>query len=387
MLVSFDWLKRHARDFDFGLLVALIGLAIISFLAVYSATINRPLYEGWYKKQILWLIIGFSVFFLLVLNDYRILTNSRLLWTGYGITMLLLVIVLFFTGVNGSRSWIPLPGFQLQPSELGKLFAIMGMASYLAKMQEQEEGLNLRHFGKLLAIWAGPFILIMMEPDLGQGLVMVGLFVAMLMVVLDRKPLLIFGSVAGVIIILHFIGLTMYPEIYLKAVNLLPLADYQKARFVAVVDTSLAGKYGFQLTQAMIAIGSGQLYGKGYMQGSQTQGAFVPEQQTDYVFTVIGEEFGFIGSAAVIILYFVLLQRLTKIALTSNDAFGTFFIAGAIGMFGFQIFENLGMNLGLMPATGITLPFLSYGGTSLLTNFVIMGIVQSIAIRRRKLRF
>lgn len=386
-MVSFDWLKRHARDFDFGLLVALIGLAIISFLAVYSATINRPLYDGWYKKQILWQVLGFSVFFLLVLNDYRIFTNSRLLWTGYAITLLLLVVVLFFEDVNGARSWIPLPGFQLQPSELGKLFAIMGMANYLAKMQEKEEELNWRHVGKLFAIWAGPFFLIMLEPDLGQGLVMVGLFVAMLMVVMDRKPLLIFGSIAGGIMILHFVGVTMFPEIYLKAVNLLPLADYQKARFVAVVDTSLAGKYGFQLTQAMIAIGSGQLFGKGYLQGSQTQGAFVPEQQTDYVFTVIGEEFGFIGSAAVVILYFVLLQRLTKIALTSHDSFGTFFIAGAIGMFGFQIFENIGMNLGLMPATGITLPFLSYGGTSLLTNFIIMGIIQSIAIRRRKLRF
>lgn len=386
-MVSFDWLKRHARDFDYVMVVALLGISVISFLAVYSSTIMRPLYVDWYRKQIVWQTMGYVIFFLLVLTDYRIFTNNRLVWIGYGVTLLLLVVVLFFPAINGQKSWIQLPGFQLQPSEFGKLFAIMGMAYYMARIKEREEEFAWPDFWKISAIWAGPFLLIMMEPDLGQGLVMVGLFCAMMLIFLDRKRLAIFGSIAVVFVGIYFAAITLFPQLFLKAVHLLPLKEYQIARFVVVIDPTLAGQWGFQVQQALIAIGNGLLLGKGLLNGSQTQGAFVPEQQTDMIFSAIGEEFGFIGSSVLLLLFFILMQRMLKIALTSNDYFGTYFIAGAMGMFGFQIFENIGMNLALMPATGITLPFVSYGGTSLITNFMMIGIIQSVAIRRRKLRF
>ncbi|GAX88586.1 hypothetical protein EFBL_0198 [Effusibacillus lacus] len=386
-MVSFDWLKRHAKDFDLVLLLVLIAISIISFLGVYSSTVTRAGLETYYQKQIIWQMLGFSVFFGLVLTDYRTFTNTRILTIGYGITMVLLVVVLFMPEINGQRSWIPLPGFQLQPSELGKLFAIMGMAAYLAKIKEKEEEFTLHHFIRVAAIWGGPLFLIMLEPDLGQGLVMVGLFCAIMFVVLNRKPLLIFGSLAGLLVTLYFVAIYAFPQYYLKFVEMLPLKPYQKARFVVVIDPALAKDWGYQVQQAIIAIGNGGLPGKGLLQGSQTQGAFVPEQQTDMIFSAIGEDFGFIGTSILIILFFIMLQRMVKIATTTSDPFGTYFIAGAIGMFGFQIFENIGMNLAVMPAAGITLPFVSYGGTSLLTNFIIMGIVQSIAIRRRKLRF
>ncbi|WP_169332865.1 FtsW/RodA/SpoVE family cell cycle protein [Effusibacillus pohliae] len=388
-LVSVDWLKRHAKDFDFLLLLVIIGISVISYLAVYSATITRPELQAYHQKQLLWQIFGFAVFFPLVLTDYRIFTNSRLLWIGYAMTMVLLVIALFSPETNGQRSWIYLPGFQLQPSEFGKLFAIMGMAYYMARLKEKEELFTWYHFLRVAGIWLGPFLLIMMEPDLGQGLVMVGLFCAMMMLVLDRKLLRIFGSIAAVFVIGYFVLVTSFPATYLKLVQLLPLKGYQKLRFLAVVDPTLAGRDsgGFQLLQGIIAIGNGQLWGRGMQGGSQTQGAFVPEQHTDMIFTAISEAYGFVGASALLLLYFVMLQRMVKIAVTANDPFGTYFITGALGMFGFQIFENIGMTLLLLPMTGITLPFVSYGGTSLLVNFMIMGIVQSIAIRRRKLRF
>lgn len=389
ILVSVDWLKRHIRDFDFILLLALIGLAVISFLAVYSATINRPMYEDWYKKQLVWQALGFCIFFVLVLTDFRVFTNNKLLWIGYGVTMLLLVAVLFFPPINGQKSWIQLPGLQLQPSELGKLFAILGIASYMARMKDNEQVFTFEHFWKITGIWAVPFLLIMAEPDLGQGLVMIGIYCAMMILFLPRKILLWGGLITGVFVTIYFVGVTMYPDTYLHLVDMLPIKDYQKDRFVAVVDPAKAGVQsgGFQLMQGIIAIGNGQLLGKGLLQGSQTQGAFVPEQQTDMIFSAIGEEFGFIGVSILLIMFFIMFQRMLKIATTSNDLFGTYLITGAMGMFGFQVFENIGMNALLMPATGITLPFVSYGGTSLLTNFIIMGIVQSVAIRRRKLRF
>ena len=201
-LVSFDWLKRHARDFDFVLLFVLVAISVISFLAVWSSTVPRPDLANYYQKQIIWQVMGFVVFFLLVLTDYRIFTNSRLLWIGYGITMVLLVIVLFTVPINGQKSWISLPGFQLQPSELGKLFSILGMAYYMAKMKEKEESFSWKNLGKITAVWFLPLFLIMLEPDLGQGLVMVGLFAAMMILFLERKWLILFGSLASV-----FVGL------------------------------------------------------------------------------------------------------------------------------------------------------------------------------------
>lgn len=387
MLVSVDWLKRHARDFDFVLLFVLAAISVMSFLAVYSSTVTRPDLENYYQRQLVWQIMGFVVFFLLVLTDYRIFTNRRLMWTGYAVTMFLLLIVLFFPAINGQKSWIPLPGFQLQPSEFGKLFAILGMAHYMAEMKKNEEPFAWKHFWRVTAIWLGPLTLIMLEPDLGQAMVMIGIFCAMMLVFLDRKPLILFGGIAGVLVAAYFLAITFFPQAYLKFVEHLPLKEYQKARFVVVIDPARAGDYGYQVKQAIIAVGNGGLPGRGLLQGSQTQGAFVPEQQTDMIFSAIGEDFGFIGASALIILFFIMLQRLTKIATTTTDPFGTYFITGAIGMFGFQIFENIGMNIAVMPATGITLPFVSYGGTSLLTNFIIMGIVQSVAIRRQKLRF
>ncbi|MFC4768147.1 FtsW/RodA/SpoVE family cell cycle protein [Effusibacillus consociatus] len=387
MLVSLDWLKRHARDFDFVLLFVLVAISVISFLAVYSSTITRPGLGDYYQKQIIWQTLGFAVFFGLVLTDFRMFTNTRLLMIGYGITMLLLVIVLFMPEINGQKSWIPFPGFQLQPSELGKLFSILGMSAYMAKVKDKEEEFRLKHFWRVSAIWFAPLFLIMLEPDLGQGMVMVGLFSAMMVLFLKRKLLIWFGSLAGIFVVLYFVAIYAFPQTYLKVVDLLPLKEYQKARFQVVIDPEKAGEWGYQVHQAIIAIGNGGLPGRGLTGGSQTQGAFVPEQQTDMIFSAIGEDFGFIGTSLLIILFFIMLQRMVKIATSTPDAFGTFFITGAIGMFGFQIFENIGMNLAVMPATGITLPFVSYGGTSLLTNFIIMGIVQSVAIRRRKLRF
>lgn len=386
-MVSGEWLKRHIRDFDFILVLTLIGISIISSLAVYSATAQRPGLHNIFQKELLWQVLGYTIMILFVLVDYRIFTNNRLLWIGYGFSLFLLVMVLFFPAVNGQKSWIPLPGFALQPSEFSKLFVVMGIADYMARRQEEDVAFRLKDYGMIGGILLVPMSLILMEPDLGQTLVILGMFSAMLIMFLDRKPLIILGSIATLIVGVYVSAIAIFPQQTIHFAEKLPLKEYQKMRIISLVDPEYNVDFSYQLVQAKIAIGSGQLFGRGLLNGSQTQGAFVPEQQTDYIFSAIGEELGFIGASLLLFLFFLLFYRMLRIAMTAGDAFGSYFIGGAMGMFGFQIFENIGMNLTLMPATGVTLPFVSYGGSSLLTNFAVMGIILSIAIRRRRLRF
>lgn len=385
--MNIDWFKRHMRDFDFLMVITLLCISVYSVLAVFSATARRSGMENLYVKEILWQILSYLFMFLFIRLDYRVLKN-RVAWMGYWISIALLIVVFAFPSVNGAHSWIMLPGIQFQPSELAKIFTILAIADYMTNVQEKEEVFGWKHYGVIFLITALPFALILKEPALGQALVFFGILGAMLIMFLNNRQLVVYCTVGALFIAAIFLVMSVYPNQTMQLVQKAPLDAHQKERIITFIDPEADPQNGgWQALEAKIAVGAGQLFGRGLLNGSQTQGEWVPEQWTDFIFSAIGEEFGFIGSSILIILFFLLLNRMIRVAMTTDDDFARYFIVGSVGMFTFQIYENIGMNLSLMPVAGITLPFVSYGGTSLLTNFIVIGIVLSIAIRRRKLVF
>jgi rod shape determining protein RodA len=384
---TITWLKRRIRDFDFGILLALLGISIFCTLAIYSATVNRDGMADMYKKEIVWQIVSYAAMFAFVLMDYRSL-KSHIAWGGYFFSLVLLVAVFVFPAKNGAHSWITLPGLQLQPSEFLKIFLILVIADYMEKTKKKGEPFRAKHFIVIGGLVLVPFLLILKQPALGQALVLLGIAGAMLILFMEKKQLLVFLTICLFFSVGIFLIKNVYPDQTLQYINHLPMKSYQKERIITFVDPEADPKgIGYQVTQAGIAIGSGQLFGEGLLKGKQTNGAWIPEQWTDFIFSAVAEEFGFVGASILIFLFFLLLYRMIQIATLTTDYFSCYFIVGVIGMFAFQIFENIGMNLNLMPVAGITLPFISYGGSSLLTNFILVGVVLSIGIRRRKLSF
>ncbi|BCJ85636.1 rod shape-determining protein RodA [Effusibacillus dendaii] len=385
--MNLNWVKRRGRDFDYYIIPVLVIISVISTLAIYSITRNRQGMEDWYIREIIWQIASYGLMFVFVALDYSILKN-RIARISYYIGLLSLVIVFVFPASHGAHSWITLPGLQLQPSEFTKIFMILFIADYGAKQKELGNRFGWRQFGVMLAAVLVPALLILKQPALGQALVMLAIFFCMLVVMLEKKQFYVLLAASFVFVLAVVLAMDVFPDRSMHFLNSLPLAQHQKERFVTFLNPEADPTgAGFQVHEAEIAIGSGGLLGQGFLKGSQTQGNWVPEQWTDFIFSAIGEEFGYVGSSGVILLFFLLIYRMVRIAVSTEDYFAVLFMAGAIGMFGFQVFENIGMNLAIMPVAGITLPFISYGGSSLLTNFVVIGISLSIGIRRRKLAF
>ncbi|PWK07928.1 FtsW/RodA/SpoVE family cell cycle protein [Tumebacillus permanentifrigoris] len=385
---------RWFKDLDIFLILVVLALCAVSMLAISSATHSL---EGGSKtyviKQVVWGLIGLGVMIWLVRTDYRNLT--RYVEFGYGVSIVLLILVFFFERVNGAHGWIPLGGFALQPSEFFKVVFILMVAKYLANEQEDEEGRRadpIRNY-LFLAVYSVLAIgLIVVEPDLGQTMVLMAILAAAMFVHLPSRVFWTLAGIALVVLAVVVVAVFMYPDQFLTLLDTLVkkgiLAQHQYGRFESFIypERDLAGS-GYQVYQAKVAIGSGQMFGKGLYQGSQTQGSWVPEQQTDFIFTVIGEELGFVGSVAVIFLFFLMIYRIVANGLQAGDRTGMYICSMVAGMFTLQIFENIGMSLQLMPMTGVTLPFISYGGSSVLTNFMLTGIVLNIGLRRRKLSF
>lgn len=219
-------------------------------------------------------------------------------------------------------------------------------------------------------------------------MVLIGIVISFTIIFFTKKQMII-ASIVGILIVTAIVLVTMiYPNQATQYLDKIPMASHQKERIITFINPEADPTgIGFQVSQAKIAVGSGGLTGQGFLNGSQTDGSWVPEQWTDFIFSAIAEQFGFIGCSVLIVLFFLFLYRMIRIASTCPDDFSLYFIVGAFGMFAFQIFENIGMNVTIMPVAGITLPFVSYGGSSLLTNFLVVGMIQSIALRRRKLVF
>jgi len=274
--------------------------------------------------------------------------------------------------INGARAWIALPGgFQIQPAELAKITIIIGMSMILSERGQDNDQPTTRDMLQALVVAGIPVLLIMLQPDMGTVFIISAAVVTIVAVSGSSArwvgALLLLAVLAGVI-----------------AAKTGVINDYQIKRLQTFVNPSADTQgTGYQLRQARITVGSGGLVGTGLFNGPQTSGRFVPEQQTDFIFTVAGEELGFLGSGFILILYLIMLMRAFTIARRTSDPFGRLVTTGVIAWFSFQIFENIGMTLGLMPMTGVPLPFLSYGGSSMFANLIGFGLLQNVHARLR----
>ena len=360
-------------------LTAVVGLLLfIGTLLVWAATrdwYTRNGLDGQYylKRHIINILIGLVLAYGVTVIDYRLLrAYTPFLW-GAGVLGLVIVLIPGLGAeINGAKAWIALPGgFQIQPAELAKIAIIIGMSMILSERSHDSDGPTSRDVLQALAIAAIPVALIIMQPDMGTVLIISAAVVTI--VAVSGVPA---RWVTGLLLIAVLGGFV--------AVKAGVISEYQVNRLQTFVDpTADTQGAGYQLRQARITVGSGGLIGTGLFNGPQTNGRFVPEQQTDFIFTVAGEQLGFIGSGAILILYLILLMRGFSIARRTNDPFGRLVCTGVIAWFAFQIFENIGMTLGLMPMTGVPLPFISYGGSSMFATLIGIGLLQNVHARLR----
>jgi rod shape determining protein RodA len=366
------------RNFDNLLNFAVIGLLLIGTLLVYAGT--REWFrsydldpEYYLKRHTLNILIGSLLAYGTTLIDYRLLrAYTPIIWLVAVIGLVIVLIPGLGAEINGARAWIALPGgFQIQPAELAKIAIIVGIAMILADRDNAQEDPTDLDVLKALAIAAVPVLLIVAQPDLGTVLIICAAILAMIGA--SGAPS---RWVVG-LLILAIVGI-------FTAVQTGAVSQYQIARLQSFVDPSADPQStGYQLRQSRITIGSGGILGKGLFNGPQTNGRFVPEQQTDFIFTVAGEELGFIGCSLILGLYLLFFIRAFAICRRSSDLFGRLVCIGVIAWFSFQTFENIGMTMGLMPMTGVPLPFLSYGGSSMFANLIGVGLLQNVHSRGR----
>lgn len=369
--------RRPIRHVDPVLLLAVVVLVVAGLFMVYSATHQSlsavGLDPGTYlKRQATFAALGMVIVMIVASFDYRFLKIYAGMIYAASIVLLVLVRTPLGTTVKGSQRWFELFGFQLTPSELTKIALILMLAAYLSELRRAGPELTLQDIYSATAIAAVPSLLVFLQPDLGTSIVLVSILVGVLVVAGARGRHLAILAVTAIVLIFGGLQLGL-------------VKDYQIARLTSFLDPQNdPQRTGYNRQQAEIAIGSGGLTGTGYLEGSQTNLDFVPEQHTDFIFTVVGEEFGFVGAVAMLLAFAVLLWRAFRIALLSKDPFGTYMAAGIASMFAIQIFVNVGMTIGIMPITGITLPFVSYGGSSLLTNSIAVGLLLNVHMRRFK---
>jgi rod shape determining protein RodA len=355
------------RDFDWVLLGFVLLLSLISVLEIKSATLHTK-FHGFDHKQIGFLAIGLVLMFLISLIDYHRLID--IVHWAYGIGILsLIAVALFGTKVLGGKRWISFHGMHFQPSEWIKLILIVAVARYFWGLAGKE--LTWADIGKVAAMVFVPLVLVLKQPDLGTSLTYLPIFICGLFLGGIR-----FKQVALILLALVLIG-----GIAWKSGK--HLKPYQQARINAFInpDSDPRGS-GYQIRQSLIAVGAGGIWGKGANKGTQTQGDFLPIPYTDFIFAAFCEEHGFVGAVGVLLIYFLILMRLIQNAQTASDLPGSFIIMGIVAVIVFQIAVNVGMVVGLMPVTGIPLPLLSYGGSSVLFTFLALGIVMNIRMRR-----
>ena len=364
--------------FDPVLTVAVSILLFIGTLLVYAATRDWYAANGldpqyYLKRHVINIVIGLMLAWGTTVIDYRLLrAYTPILW-GFGVLGLAFVLIPGLGAeVNGAQAWIPLPGgFQIQPAELAKISIIVGLSMLLSERSHDSDEPTNKDILRALAVAALPILLILLQPDMGTVFIISASVVAILGV--SGAPV---KWVAGLLILAVAGGIV--------ATKAGVISDYQVKRLQAFVDPNAdAQGSGYQLRQARITVGSGGLLGTGLFNGPQTNGRFVPEQQTDFIFTVAGEELGFLGSGFIVLLYIVILMRAFGIARRSSDPYGQMVCTGVIAWFAFQTFENIGMTLGLMPMTGVPLPFMSYGGSSMFANLIGFGLLQNVHARHR----
>ena len=431
--------RKSYLTFDFIIILAVLCLSVISVCFIYSSGLNS---EGVntsieFIKQIIWVVTGFALMALIIYIDYKYLYDFA--YYIYGVCILLLLITLLIGNkVNGARSWLGLPGVGIQPSEFTKLATIIALSAFCTKNRENIRSLAI--FLRAALIPALPMILILAQPDLGTALVYIPIFLVILFMAGAKIRYLFFLVACGICVILFTIipmwsGYVLKQETFLVAIfskQLLMLAifgacllvvilsavgwfvfkkdlyywlcygfvilssslflammaqkilkAYQIMRLVVFLDPSVDPQgAGWNILQSLTAIGSGGLVGKGFLQGTQSHYHYLPQQSNDFIFSIIAEEIGFLGSMVVFLCFFIIIVRAFIIANSSKDSFGSYLCFGIIAMFFFHFVVNIGMAMGIMPITGIPLLFLSYGGSSLWTSMMAAGVLINIYYRR-----
>jgi rod shape determining protein RodA len=356
--------RTHVRNIDWILIGLLLINSLIGVAVIYSASHYLP--GNYHLRQLFWIAISLVAFFVVLSIDYNTLVNYSLPFYAFCLVILLSVL-LFGVFISGAKSWIRLPFMQIQPSEITRIAVLLVLAQLFAQFKHTS-----LTFGKILmsgAVLFFPLLLIGLQPDLGTALSYIPIFLgAWILAGVTKRMVIVFFLLA---VILGFTGWTFV------------LKDYQKDRLTTLVSP---GKdplgSGYQITQSKIAIGSGGFTGKGFRKGTQSQLRFLPARHTDFIFSVIGEELGFLGVAFVLLIYFLFLFRLFQSVLKSRDRTGVYIIFMVSMWISCQFFINVMMTVGLFPIAGIPLPLLSYGGSSLLTNFIAVSLVVNVKMRR-----
>lgn len=364
---------RRFKYFNPPFLFFMIVLVAYGLLVQFSATASDADYS--FSRQLMGVAVGVVLFVLITRMDYHVLS-------GYTTVFLIINVVLLLSPhipgigveVNGGQSWINV-GIQLQPGEFAKVTVVLLAASVMARYGGRLN--DLREFIKALLILAVPFICVMTQPDLGTGLVY--LMIAGFALIIGGANWRFIVVTIAVLVVLVAVILMIDPLLDQLFGHDVLLEDYQKSRLTVFLDpTHDTSGDGYNLQQAKIAIGSGGLLGKGFMQATQSSLGFLPEAPTDFVFCVLAEEFGFIGAVILMVFYIGLIVCSVNVARNSGDLFGTIIVICVVGMWLFQILENIGMTCGLMPITGIPLPFISYGSSFMIVNFMMLGLINSV---------
>jgi len=359
------------HHFDWLLVGASLAITAIGLLMIYSTTHQRIPGDPYYfvKRQALFALLGVGAMVVVLLVDYRRLRDLTMVFYGGTVFLLLAVLAPVGSNIKGHQAWFQLPGgFTIQPSELAKFGLIVFLAGYCNHYRGEFDAWRLTVIIGLVSV---PIGLVLLQPDLGTVMVLAVIIVAIL-------------AVAGVsgkqLIVLGLLALT---GIY-AVVGLGLLKQYQLDRLTTFLDPGSGTSQGtaYNQEQSKQAIAHGRTTGEGYLNGSQTQGGFVPEQHTDFIFTSVGEELGFVGAAVLLALFAIVMWRTWRAARLARDFFGTLVCVGVLAMLAFQMFENMGMTMGIMPVTGIPLPFMSYGGSSLITSLACTGLVANVSMRR-----
>ncbi|MFH2047342.1 MAG: rod shape-determining protein RodA [Pseudomonadota bacterium] len=359
--------RRLVQNFDWGLLGLTIVLSFIGIMTLYSAvTAGKSVQDVLFFKQIIWYIIGFVLMIFSFLFNYKYL--DRWAFIIYGVCILLLVLVLFFgKSAGGSRRWLILGPVTFQPSEFAKLAVIFVIAKYYSKIVSTN-GLLMSELIVPAILCIIPFSLIVLQPDLGTAMLIILIVASMSVFVKIEKKAFIFISTTGAIAI---------STIWFF------LRDYQKKRIITFLNPEQDPLgAGYHIIQSKIAIGSGMISGKGFLKGTQSALSFLPEQQTDFIFSVFAEEWGFIGCLLLLLVFFMFIARCLKIIYGSRNHFGAILSFGITAMLLWHIVVNMGMALGLLPVVGVTLPFISYGGSSIVITLISIGILLNISMRR-----
>ncbi|SHI50888.1 rod shape-determining protein RodA [Lutispora thermophila] len=364
--------KKLLKNIDIGIIISVILLFVAGIIAISSAT--GVAYGGslrYVKIQSVAFVLGLIAMLITLVIDYN--TFGEMSKTIYIVSIILLISVLIFgKEVKGSKSWFDFGVVNFQPSEIVKISFILSFAKVLEKRED-----TLDTFKGILPVvlYIVPIVgLILLQNDFGTALVFV-FFIAFMLFAAGIGYKYVFGAVV--------LGILSLPLLWFYVFE-----DYQRKRILVFLNPEMdpLGR-GYHVIQSKIAVGSGQFWGKGLYQGTQNNLGFIPERHTDFIFSVIGEEMGLVGSVAIILLFMLLIMRCIYIAKISKDSYGKYICIGVMAMFLFHILENIGMTIGMMPVTGIPLPFVSYGGSSLLTNMIAIGLVLNVGMRRQVIRF